>query len=247
MAQKEVLIALVQEIAKVLHKIKKQTDLDQPENASQGRMEFAYVQYYLVEMLNLLDLSIYLLTHRIFRKYLNFPTRQIMEITLYLEDVYSVKKAEGQDAVHRLFFKDMATVTKSLLALPGEGGKERLENQLGLLDIASSILSLGFKTEDVSPKARRNMSDLCDKSTIVVKNTTGSELYKTYSVLSASSHANVVNIGASNSTNDEAEALMIFEIGVELAIRFCEMVVKESNYSELNPDVENLKRIAWGR
>ena len=39
-------------------------------------------------------------------------------------------------------------------------------------------------------------------------------------------------------------ALDIFEISIELAIRFCELVIRESKYEQLNTDIKNLKRIA---
>ena len=84
---------------------------------------------------------------------------------------------------------------------------------------------------------------LCGKSSIVVKQWTGSNLYSFYEVLSESSHANVVNIGASDSENDKVGALSIFEIGIELAIRFCEMVVSESKYKQFEVDINNLKKI----
>mgnify|MGYP001566810762 CR=1 FL=1 len=244
MSRKEALIVFTQEIVIVLGEIEQQADVDHRQNASDGRMEFVYVQYYLVEIRNLLDLSMYLLTHNTFRKYTHFPIRQIMEIVLYLEDMYSIKKEEGLDGVRRLFFRDIASVAKSQLELPGEGGKEKIRNQLGLLDVASKILNLDFKTENVSSKSRRNIKNLCEKSTVIVKKCTGGELYNFYSILSEPSHANVVNIGASNSTNDETEALMIFEIGIELTLRFCEMIVRESGYVKIVPDIENLKRTA---
>lgn len=89
------LIALKEEIEKVLQKIKSQNDLDKKENAENGRMDFAYVQYYLAEISSLLNLSVYLLGHDIFRKYAYFPARLIMEIVLQLEHVYSVRKRKA--------------------------------------------------------------------------------------------------------------------------------------------------------
>lgn len=243
-SQMQDLVALADEIMKVLQKIKSQTDLDQKENAENGRYEFAYVEYYLIEVSSLLNLSVYLLKHDIFRKYTYFPARLIMEIVLQLEHVYSVKNKKGLNGVHRLFFKDIAASAKSSLALPGDGGKSKIRDHLSLLDIASKILKLDFNTNNVSEKSNRDIKTLCDKSCIIVKRCTGSELYNFYKVLSESSHANVVSIGASNSLNDEIGALGIFEISIELTIRFCEMVISESKYEQLGADVKNIKRIA---
>ena len=94
-SRKQALVVLAKEIEKVLQKIKNQTDIDQKENAENGRMEFAYIKYYLAEVFSLLDLSIYLLEHSTFRKYTYFPARLIMEISLQLEQVYSVKNKKG--------------------------------------------------------------------------------------------------------------------------------------------------------
>jgi|SRR3989344_2732789 len=243
-SQMQDLIALADEITKVLQKIKNQTDLDQNENAENGHYEFAYVKYYLAEMSSLLNFSAYLLEHNTFRKYIYFPTRLIMEIILQLEHVYSVKKRKGANGVRRLFFKDIAISGKSSLALPGEGGKDKISSHLSFLNIASKILRLDFKTDDVSAKSNRDIKSLCDKSNIVIKKCTGSDLYSFYEILSESSHANVVNIGVSNSVNDEIGAMGIFEIGIELLIRFCEMVINESNYKQLEDDLRNLKRVA---
>lgn len=243
-SQMDALIVLSDEIIKVLQKIKNQSDLDQKENAENGRYEFAYAKYYLAEVSSLLNLSVYLLRHDTFRKYTYFPARLVMEIVLQLEHVYSVKNKKGLGAVQRMFFKDIAISAKSSLALPGEGGKNKITNQLGLLDIASKVLKLDFNTNNVSEKSNRDIKPLCDKSCIIVKKCTGSELYNFYKILSESSHANVVNIGASDSLNDEVGALGIFEISLELAIRFCEMVINESKYEVLQADVRNIKRIA---
>jgi hypothetical protein len=51
-------------------------------------------------------------------------------------------------------------------------------------------------------------------------------------------------VQASDSVNDEVGASGIFEIGIELAIRFCEMVINESKYEQLGADIMNIKRIA---
>lgn len=242
--RKQGLIALAGEIQKVLQKIKNQNGLDKKENAENGRMDFAYVEYYLAEISSLLNLSVYLLEHSSFKKYTYFPARLIMEIVLQSEHVYSVKKKKGLDGVRRMFFKDIAISAKSSLALPGEKGKDKISSHLSFLNIASKILRLDFKTEDVSAKSNRDIKSLCDKSHIVIKNCTGSGLYSFYEILSESSHANVVSIGASDYVNDEEGALGIFEISLELAIRFCEMVINESKYKQIEDDLSNLIRIA---
>jgi len=243
-SRKRGLIALAEEIEKVLQKIKAQSEQEKKENAENGRMEFAYVEYYLAEVSSLLNLSVYLLEHSMFRKYTYFPARLIMEIVLQLEHVYSIKNKKGINGVRRLFFKDIAISAKSSLALPGEKGKEKITKHLSLLNIASKILRLDFKTDDVSAKSNRDIKSLCDKSHVVIKKYTGSDLYSFYEILSESSHANVVSVGASNHENDEIGSLGIFEISLELAIRFCEMVIKESNYKQLEDDLRNLKQVA---
>jgi len=243
-SRKQGLIALAEEIEKFLQKIKDQNGIGKKENAENGRMEFAYVEYYLAEVSSLLKLSVYLLGHDAFRKYAYFPARLIMEIVLQLEHVYSIKKKKGLNGVRRLFFKDIAISAKSSLAWPGEKGKDTMSRHLGFLDIASKILRLDFKTENVSAKSNRDIKSLCDKSTIVLKNKTGGDLYSFYEILSESSHANVVNIGASNHENDEVGALEVFTISLELAIRFCEMIIIESEYRQLENDLGNLKRVA---
>lgn len=243
-SRKQALVGLAIETRKVLEKIKTQNSSSKKENAENGRMEFAYVEYYLEEIFSLLNLSIYLLEHGTFRKYTYFPARLIMEIVLQLEHVYSVKKKKGLDGVCRLFYKDITISAKSSLTLPGEGGKNRIRGQVRFLDVASKILKLDFKTDDVSAKSNRNTKSLCDKSCIVIKGCAGSELYSFYEVLSESSHANVVSVGASNCKNDESGALIVFEISLELAIRFCEMVINESKYEQLETDLSELKKIA---
>jgi len=165
--QKESLINLASEIIKVLEKIKKQIDIDQSDNAKNGRYEFAYVKYYLEEVTSLLNFSIYLLKDKAFAKYAYFPARLIMEITLQLEHVYSIKSKKGLNAVRRLFFKDIAVSAKSSLASPGERGKDKMKSHLNLLDVASRILRLDFKTSDVSAKSKRDIKTLCDKSCIL--------------------------------------------------------------------------------
>ncbi|MBT9168995.1 MAG: hypothetical protein DDT19_02347 [Syntrophomonadaceae bacterium] len=243
-SKKQVLVVLAKEIEQVLQEIKNQNDLGKKENAENGRMEFAYVEYYLAEICSLLNLSVYLLGHDAFRKYTYFPARLIMEIVLQLEHVYSVKKKKGANGVRRLFFKDIAISAKSSLAWPGEKGKDKISSHLSFLDITSKILRLDFKTENVPAKSNRGIKALCDKSSIVLKNKTGSDLYSFYEVLSESSHANVMSIGVSNHENDEVGALEIFTISLELSIRFCEIVISKSGYRQLENGLGNLKRVA---
>jgi hypothetical protein len=238
------LIALARDIEKVLQKIKLQGEQEKKENAGSGRMEFAYVEYYLAEISSLLNLSIYLLDHSVFRKYTYFPARLIMEIVLQLEHVYSIKNKKGLDGVRRLLFKDITISAKSSLVLPGEKDKKNITKHLILLDIASKILRLDFKTDDVSIKSNREIKSLCNKSHIIIKKCTGSDLYSFYEILSESSHANIISVGANNREDNEISALGIFEISLELAIRFCEMVIKESNYKNFEHDLGNLKRVA---
>lgn len=243
-SRKQGLITLAEEVERFLQKIKDQNGIGKKENAENGRMEFAYVEYYLAEVSSLLKLSVYLLGHDAFSKYTYFPARLIMEIVLQLEHVYSIKKKKGLNGVRRLFFKDIAVSAKSSLTLPGEKGKGAMTRHLDFLDIASKILRLDFKTEDVSAKSNRDMKSLCDKSTIILKNKTGGDLYSFYEVLSESSHANVASVGASNYGNNEVVALEVFAISLELSIRFCEMVITESGYKQLENDLGNLKHIA---
>lgn len=238
------LVALADEIIKVLQEIRNQNDTNQKENAENGRMEFAYVEYYLTEVSSLLKLSTYLLEHGTFRKYTYFPARLIMEIVLQLEHVYSVKKRKGSIGIRRLFFKDIATSAKSSLELPGEGSKDKIRSYISFLDICSKILRLNFKTDNVSARSIRDIKLLCDKSRIVIKNCTGSELYNFYKILSEPLHANVVNMGASDYTHGGIAASNIFEISLELSIRFCEMIIHESKYKELEDNIKKVKDIA---
>jgi hypothetical protein len=240
---KQNLIALATEVRVVLQKILSRTNANKSENAQNGNYQFAYAEYYLVEVSNLVDFSIFLMSHDTFRKYVHFPTRLIMEIVLEMEHVYSVRTKKGANAVQRLFFKDIAIAAKSTLAKPGEGSKEIIRNHLGFLDIASKLLKLDFDTSNVSEKSNRQIKSLCDKSQIVVKEWTGSQLYSFYEILSEHSHANVVNVGASSSLNDKVGSIHFFEIAIELAIRLGEIIVKESNFRELEGDIQNLKRI----
>lgn len=241
--RKKTLTSWAKEVEVVLKKISIQNNQGKKENAKNGRMDFAYAEYYLAEIVSLLNLSIYLLGHDSSRKYTYFPARQIMEITLQLEHVYSIKAKKGSKGVQRMFFKDMTKSAKSAVAWPGEKGKNTLIRHLTVLDIASKILKLDFKTDDVSAKSNRDINSLCKKSKILLKNCTGGELYNYYEVLSEASHSNVVTIGASNHGENFFEASIFFEISVELSIRFCEMIIKECGYGQLETDLEYLKKI----
>lgn len=242
--KEQALTDLTNKIIDFLNKIKNEFNLDKNKNAKNGYWEFAYAEYYLVEISSLLSLSIYLLKNEIFQKYIDFPTRLIMEIVLQMEHIYSIKNSKGLDSVRRLFFKDMAISAKSTLSWPGDKGKQKITDQLNLLNIGAKILKLDFNTNDVSEKSKRDIKPLCNKSQLTVKKITGSGLYCFYELLSGSHHSNVVNIGANNQYSDKTGSLGIFEIGIELAIRFCEMVTKESQYAHLNPDLDDIKQIA---
>lgn len=237
------LVPFARDVDALLKKIDAQNDKDKKENAENGRMDFAYAEYYLAEISSLLNLSINLMEHESYRKYAYFPARQIMEIVLQQEHVYSVKAKKGPNGVMRMFFKDISKSAKSAIEWPGEKGKNTLKKHLTLLDVASKILRLDFRTEDVSAKSNRDVKSLCEKSQIVLKNCTGNDLYSYYEVLSEASHSNVVTIGAGSHSDNSYEAIIFFEISIELAIRFCDMVVKEGKYAQFEPDIRKLKKI----
>lgn len=238
------LFSLTNEVIRILRKIETQAILDKKGNAENGHWEFAYLEYYLKEIVSLLELSMHLQAHDSFRKYMHFPARLIMEILLQMEHIYWVKNKKGQKAVKRLLLKDMTKSGKASLGWPGDGGKDTIKNYMGLFDIAAKILRLDFTSSDVSEKSNRNIKTLCGKSCIVVKKHAGDDLYHFYEAFSELSHANIAGIGANQHSSEDIRELEIFEVSIELAIRFSEMVVKESNYTQMDYDIQNLKRIS---
>ena len=238
------LFSLTNEIIQILRKIETQATLDKKRNTENGYWEFAYLEYYLKEIVSLLELSINLQAHDSFRKYVHFPARLIMEIVLQMEHVYCVKNKKGQKGVKRLLLKDMTKSGKASLERPGDGGKDTIKKYMGLFDIAGKILRLDFISSDVSEKSNRDIKTLCGKSCIIVKKCTGDDLYHFYGAFSELSHANIADIGANQHLSEDIRELNIFEVSIELAIRFSEMVVKESNYTQMDTDIQNLKRIA---
>lgn len=238
------LFSLTSEVIQTLRKIETQAISDKKGNAENGHWEFAYVEYYLKEIVSLLELSIYLQTHDSFRKYTHFPARLIMEIVLQMEHVYSVKNKKGQKAVRRLLMKDITKSGKSSLGWPGDSAKNTIKIYMRLFDIAAKILRLDFISSEVSEKSNRDIKTLCGKSCIVVKQCTGGDLYYFYEAFSELSHANVASVGANQNSSEDIRELDTFEVSIELAIRFCEMVIKESDYAQLDSDIQNLKRIS---
>jgi hypothetical protein len=242
--RKEGYFYLTEKVLKTLREIDALNKKDHKENSKNGRMDFAYAEYYIEELVQLLNFSIYVLEHNEFRKYIHFPIRLIMEILLQMEHVYSVKKKKGLKGVQRLMFKDITSSSKRALALPGDKGGGKIKTYLRLLNFASRILKLDFLTDHVSELSDTNIKSLCEKSTLVIKKTTGADLHHFYSALSESSHANFATIGASNVGDINGQAFETYEIGIELAIRFCEMVITESKYTKLDEDIKELKRLA---
>lgn len=240
----QALFSLTNEVIQILRKIETRATLDKKNNAGNGYWEFAYLEYYLKEIVSLLELSKHLQAHDSFRKYVHFPARLIMEIVLQMEHVYYVKNKKGQKAVNCLLLKDLTKSGKASLGKPGDGGKNIIKNYIGLFDIAAKILRLDFISSNVSEKSNRDIKSLCKKSCIIVKKCEGDDLYHFYETFSELSHANIADIGANNHSSEDIRELTILEIIIELAIRFSEMVVRESNYMQMDSDIQNLKRIA---
>lgn len=238
------LFSLTNEIIQILRKIETQATLDKKSNAENGYWEFAYLEYYLKEIVSLLEFSIHLQAHDSFRKYTHFPARLIMEIVLQMEHVYCVKNKKGQKAVQRLLLKDITKSGKASLGRPGDAGKDTIKNYMGLFEITAKVLRLDFILSDVSEKSNRDIKLLCKKSCINVKKCTGDDLYYFYEAFSELSHANIADIGANQHAREDIRELSIFEVSIELAIQFTEMIVKESKYTQMDSDIQNLKRIA---
>ena len=65
---KKALFSLTNEVIQILRKIETQATLDKKRNAENGYWEFAYLEYYLKEIVSSLELSINLQAHDSFRK-----------------------------------------------------------------------------------------------------------------------------------------------------------------------------------
>ncbi|KXJ97939.1 MAG: hypothetical protein UZ19_OD1000842 [Parcubacteria bacterium OLB19] len=242
---KEILISLTKDVYALLKKIDSHISEEYKENSENGRMEFAYVKYYSAELQDLLNLTVYLLQHDIARKYTYFPTRLIMEIVLHQENIYSVIKKEGSTEIKKMLFKDLAMSAKKSLEQPGEEGRDVLQKQLLNLDIASRLLKLDFKSEDVTTKSKNIIKQLCENSNLTIKGSSGSSLYDYYALFSETSHANMVALGAHSIGSSDAVALADLEISLEFTMQFCEMVARECNYLDVKLDTENLKLVVY--
>ncbi|MFA5737136.1 MAG: hypothetical protein WCX70_02880 [Candidatus Paceibacterota bacterium] len=197
-----------------------------------GHLEYVYVQHFQKEIVGLSNLFQYLLKDDKNQKYTFFAVRGSFEVLLYLEYVLRLKD-EDDNKILELFSKDMAQSASALNdAIPTD--KDHLMNKtIGKIAIVNKILETDFNLEKIKSNTRPfpDIRSLCNKSSLKIKDSAGSDMYHLYSMYSESNH---LRLGSQHAITEDISILTLFAIEyfLEIYIKFYQLLLDTNIYSD---------------
>lgn len=159
-----------------------------------GHLEYAYVEHFHKEITGLSKLFQYLLKDNFNQKYVFFPVRGSLEVILYLEHVLRLAKEDG-DKVLELLSRDMAQSGAAIDAAIPSKEEHDMYKTLKAVGVVNKILKTNFDLVKIKSNTRvfPSIKDLCDKSSLNLKDLNGAGIYHVYALYSESNHLRLGN------------------------------------------------------
>lgn len=197
-----------------------------------GHLEYAYVQHFQREITGLSYLFKYLLKDDFSQKYAFFVVRGSFEIILYLEYVLRLAK-EDSSKVLELLSRDMAQSGAAIdIAIPPTE-EHLMHKTLKAIDVVNKITKTDFDLSKIKSNTRvfPTIKDLCDKSSLNLKNLKGSSMYSIYTLYSESNH---LRLGNQHAISDDVDLLTCWalEYFLEIYIKFYQQLIDTKIFPE---------------
>jgi hypothetical protein len=196
-----------------------------------GHLEYAYVEHFHKEIVGLSKLFRYLLEDDLNQKYVFFPIRGSLEIILYLEYVLRLAK-EDNKKVLELLSRDMAQIGAAIdVAIPPKE-EHSIHKTLKAVGAVNKILKTSFDLSKIKSNTRvfPSIKDLCDKSSLSLKDLKGPSMYHVYVLYSESNH---LRLGSQHTFTKDVEinTCWALEYFVEIYIKFYQQLINTNIFS----------------
>jgi len=206
-----------------------------------GHFEYVYVEHFHKEIIGLSRLFQYLLEDVVNQKYVFFPVRGSLEIILYLEYVLKLAKEDNKKVLEFLS-RDMAQIGAAIDAAIPPKEEHSMHKTLKAVGVVNKILKTDFDLTKVKSNTRvfPPIKDLCDKSSLSLKDLDGPNMYHVYVLYSESKH---LRLGSQHTVTDDTELTTCWalEYFIEMYIKFYQQLIDINIFS--NKYANNLKLI----
>lgn len=197
-----------------------------------GHLEYAYVQHFHKEIIGLSKLFQYLLKDDFNQKYVFFAVRGSFEVIFYLEYVLRLAK-EDSHKVLELLSRDMAQIGAAIdVAIPPTEEHD-MHKTLKAVSVVNKILKTDFDLAKIKSNTRvfPSIKDLCDKSSLNLKDLKGSGMYSIYALYSESNH---LRLGNQHAITDDVDLLTCWalEYFLEIYIKFYQQLIDTKIFPE---------------
>lgn len=201
-----------------------------------GHLEYAYVQHFHREIMGLSKLFQYLLKDDFSQKYVFFAVRGSLEVILHLEYVLRLTK-EDSKKVLELLSRDMAQSGAAIdVAIPPIE-EHLMHKTLKAVDVVNKIVKTDFDLTKIksNTKVFPSIKDLCEKSSLNLKNLRGSSMYSIYALYSESNH---LRLGNQHAITDDVDLLTCWalEYFLEIYIKFYQQLIDTKIFPEKYSD-----------
>jgi len=188
-------------------------------------LEYAYVGHFHKEIFGLSKLFQYLLKDNFNQKYVFFTVRGSLEVILYLEYVLRLAKEDG-NKVLELLSRDMAQIVAAIDAAIPPKEEHDMHKTLKAVGVVNKILKTDFDLTKIKSNSRvfPSIKDLCDKSSLNLKDLKGVGIYHIYVLYSESNH---LRLGNQHAITDDVDLLTCWalEYFLEIYIKFYEQLI----------------------
>ncbi len=197
-----------------------------------GHLEYAYVEHFHKEIVGLSKLFQYLLKDDFNQKYVFFAVRASFEVIFYLEYVLRLAK-EDSKKVLELLSRDMAQIGSAIDAAIPPKEEHDMHKTLKAVGVVNKILKTDFDLAKVksNTKVFPSIKDLCDKSSLNLKDQRDSSMYHIYVLYSESNH---LRLGNQHAITDDVDLLTCWalEYFLEIYIKFYQQLIDTKIFPE---------------
>jgi len=201
-----------------------------------GHLEYAYIEHFHKEIVGLSKLFQYLLEDEVNQKYVFFPVRGSLEILLYLEHVLKLVK-EDDKKVLELLSRDMAQTGAAIDAVIPPKEEHTIHKTLRAVDVVNEILKTTFDLNKIKSNTRvfPPVKDLCDKSSLSLKDLKGPSMYHVYVLYSESNH---LRLSSQHTFTKDIEIMTCWalEYFIEIYIKFYQQLIDTNIFSSKHGD-----------
>lgn len=170
-------------------------DIHKHHQSGGGHLEYAYLEHFLSESEDVSYLFQLLFNDQRTQKFLPIANRMLFELILKSEYLIRLKKEGSDKELLSLLCKDMASAMSALDDAVGTGEENPAADTLRKIHVINKLLGTDFDLEKIKSNTPTfpKIKDLCEKSSICIKDYCGEKLYHFYVQWSWNNHSRLGN------------------------------------------------------